>query len=158
MKIPFDSDYLRDKYQSKGLGTCGPGIIALLKEISVQEVIDNWHIPYKGYCSLGELQRELERQGFKTKRARAVDKRAFELPNGAKMAIARIQWKGKYAHWAIAQKNTHFVFLIEIKGYINIFCNSVGWMLPGSPIAKRYLKEGRVTSYLVLEEKVYREE
>lgn len=152
MKIPSDSDYLRDEYQSKGLGTCGPSIVALLKETSVQEIIDNWHIPYKGYCSFGELQRELEKQGFGTKKARALNKRAFELPEGATKAIARIQWKKKYAHWAEAQKNTHFVFLIEIKGYTNIFCNSAGWILPDSPVAKMHLKRGRVTSYLILNE------
>lgn len=151
IRTPKDLDEMRIAYESKNPreGTCGPTLVALLIGKTVREVIDNWSIPYRGYCSFSELEREINKYGIQTARVRAEVKNDYILPKDITMAIARIQWKGRYSHWAIAEKNTHFIFLEEAMG-LHFFDNTIGWFEPDSYTSKKYLKEGKITSYLVI--------
>jgi hypothetical protein len=151
-QIPKDMEELRYEYEGKNPreGTCGPTLVAFLMGLSVREVILNWSIPYRGYCSLSELEREIQKYGFNTERMRAEIKDDYILPKDVTMAIARIQWKGKYSHWAIAEKNTHFIYLEEMLGQIHLFDNAEGWFEPNMPIGKNYIEKGKITSFLVI--------
>jgi len=149
-KIPEDMDDLREEYQNKVPmeGTCGPTLLAFLLGISVREVILNWSIPYRGYCSFTELEKELNKYGFQTQRIKTKDKSDYILPEGVEIAIARIQWKGKYSHWTIAEKNTHFIYIEKSINEIYLFDNTEGWFEPNSLIAKDYMEKGYITSLL----------
>lgn len=151
-KIPTDMDELREEYQSKVPmeGTCGPTLVAFLLGISVREVIMNWSQPYRGYCSFHELEKEINKYGFETERVHADNKDSFVLPEGVDMAIARIQWRGKYSHWTIAEKNTHFVYLERMVGQVHIFDNTQGWFEPEWNVAKDYMQKGYITSFVAL--------
>ena len=149
-KIPSDMEDLRYEYESKipKEGTCGPTLIAFLTGMSVREVILNWSIPYRGYCSFSELEREINKYNFQTEKIQANED--YILPEGIEMAIARIQWKKKYANFPIPEKNTHFVYLEKTYGQVHLFDNTEGWFEPEWPIAKEYLKRGSITSLLKL--------
>lgn len=149
-KIPSDMDDMREAYEGKNPreGTCGPTLVAFLIGKTVKEVIDNWSIPYRGYCSFRELEKELNKYGVQTERVRAEFKDDYVLPEGVQMAIARIQWKGQYSHWAIAEKNTHFIYFEEALGALHYFDNTVGWFEKEWPVTKKYIKEGKITSFI----------
>lgn len=149
---PSDMDEMRGIYERKvpREGTCGPTLIAFLLNKTVKQVIDDWSVHYKGYCSFHELEYELDKYKIATQRIKSEYKYEYVLPEGIKKAIARIQWKGMYSHWLIAQKNTHFVLLEKIDGKLHLFDNTVGWFEPDSPTGKRYIKEGKITSYLAI--------
>lgn len=154
MNIPIDMDEMRVFYERKvpREGTCGPTLIAFLTGKTVKNIIDNWSVNYKGYCSFHELEYELNKYKIETIRMKALYKYDYVLPKpeGIKKAIARIQWKGMYSHWLIAQKNTHFVYLEEINGKLHLFDNTGGWFEPDSITGKRYMKEGKITSYIAI--------
>jgi len=149
-KIPTDMEDLRYEYESKNPkeGTCGPTLIAFLTGLTVREIILNWSIPYRGYCSFTELEKELNKYGFQTQRIKTKDKSDYILPEGVEIAIARIQWKGKYSHWTIAEKNTHFIYIEKSTNEIYLFDNTEGWFEPNSLIAKDYMEKGYITSLL----------
>jgi len=151
-KIPEDMNSKRLEYESKNPreGTCGPTLVALLVNKTVKETIDNWSIPYRGYCSLRELQKNLEKYHFKTDRVKSTEKKKFMLPNEISLAIARIRWSGKYSNWDIEEKNTHFVLLDKRLGSLVLFDNTVGIFQPDSPTAKKYMNEGKITSFLTI--------
>lgn len=154
-KIPEDMDILRKVYESKKPmeGTCGPTILALLLGKSVWDIIDSWSINYQGYTSFRELEREVNKYGIETERIRAIYKDAFVLPEGVNRAIARVQWKGKYSHWTIAEKNTHFIYFEKVGDKIHLFDNTAGWFEVDSPVSKDYLIKGKITSFIAIKEK-----
>jgi hypothetical protein len=156
-QIPSDMDIMRQVYENKNPreGTCGPTLVAFLIGKTVKEVIDNWSIPYRGYCSFRELERELNKYNIETQRMGAEVKSDYILPEDVKIAIARIQWKGKYSHWAIAEKNTHFIYLEKALGQVHLFDNTEGWFEPDWTVAKDYMIRGKITSYLTIIEKEY---
>ena len=151
-KIPEDMDSLRKTYENKvpREGTCGPTIIAYLTGKTVKEVIDNWTIPYRGYCSTRELEKNLKKVGFKVERIQSIDKHNFVLPKDVNRAIARIQWGGKYVNFPIPEKNTHFVLLDETKGVLELFDNTGGLFSADSERVKKYMTEGKITSFLII--------
>jgi len=130
------------------LGTCGPTLIAFLLGKLVEDIIDGWSIPYRGYCSFSELKRELNKYGIETERVKSKIKREYVLPEGVNYAIARIQWKK--LDWKIPEKNTHFVYLERTQDSIKLFDNEIGWFEPESKKAKEYLKHGKFTSIIAL--------
>lgn len=154
-KVPEDVDEMRVAYESKNPreGTCGPTLVAFFTGKTVKEIIDNWSIPYRGYCSLRELEREINKYQIMTQRIRAEVKDQFVLPLGVNQAIARIQWKGKYSHWMEAEKNTHFIFFEadDKTGGIHLFDNTEGWFEPEWPVGIRTMKEGKITSFLTIQ-------
>jgi len=143
---------LRKEYEQKvpREGTCGPTLVALLLNKSVKEIIDNWRIPYKGYCSFRELEREINKYGIETKRVKSENKRDYVLPEGVKTAIARIKWKKKYSNWTIPEKNTHFIYLKQKDDKIQLFDSEIGWFNIESKGAKEYLKRGKLNSFIIL--------
>ena len=143
---------IRKLYESKTPreGTCGPTIVAYLTGKTVKEIIDNWTIPYRGYCSLKELQKNIERYHFKTDRIKSEEKRQFIMPENESMAVARIRWSGKISKWEIEEKNTHFVLLDQTQGELQLFDNEVGLFKLNDETAKKYMKNGKITSYLVI--------
>lgn len=151
-QIPTDMNIMRNIYESRvpREGTCGPTLVAFLLGRTVKEVIDNWSIPYRGYCSFRELEREIQKYGIKTQKVKAPNKNDYVLPNGIGRAIARIQWKGKYSHWTIAEKNTHYIYLENIDDPIRIFDNTEGWFEPDSIAGKKYMIEGKITSFVAI--------
>lgn len=146
---PIDNEQLRDEYQSKGFGTCGPAIVAVMFNLTIKDVIDNWTQLYRGYCSLGELKRELEKYGWNSALVPSTNKRAIALPDGADQAVCMIEWKQKYSKWPIYEKNTHFVFLRKTDNGTRVFCNSAGWIDLDSKPIKDYLHKGKSRKYLV---------
>jgi hypothetical protein len=152
MNIPIDMEEMKDIYEKKipREGTCGPTLVAFLTDKTVKEIIKYWSVDYKGYCSFHELEHELNKYGIKTQRMRSEYKYDYVLPEGIKKAIIRIQWKGIYSHWTIAQKNTHFIYLNIINNELWCFDNTAGWFKPDSFTGKKYMKEGKVTSYLAI--------
>ena len=152
-KIPEDMDRLRDDYEGKNPreGTCGPTIVAFLTGKLVQEVIDSWSIPYRGYCSLGELRRELSKCGIETSKALASYKNKVIQLDGVNKVIGRIQWKKKYSSWKIPEKNTHFIYIEKNAERVRLFDNTVGWFDPNSSTGTRYALKGRITNFLVIE-------
>jgi len=147
--MPIDNDELRDQYQSRGFGTCGPAIIAVLFNETVQKVIDNWYGKYEGYCTFHELKRELERYDWNSTMVKSNNKRAFMISKGVDKAICLIGWKRKYSKWDIPAKNTHFILLQNTDKSVRIFCNSVGWVNSEHPRMKDHLKKGKVQAYLL---------
>ena len=150
MKDPEDRDIARRLYEQKKprLGTCGPTLVAFLLNKIVINIILNWSIPYRGYCSFRELERELNKYDIKTERIEWRIKREYVLPEGVNFAIALIRWKK--AHWKIQEKNTHFIYLEREDDKIELFDNEVGWFSPEDKVAKDYLKHGRFTNLIVL--------
>jgi len=148
--VPSDMDFMRNVYESKvpREGTCGPTLVAFLVGKTVKEIIESWSIPYRGYCSFRELDREIQKYGITTKRARTPFKSDYTLPEGVYRAIARIQWKGKYSHWAISEKNTHFIYLESAGNHI--FDNTEGWFDSNSLVGKKYMIEGKITSFITI--------
>jgi len=149
-KIPEDMNSKRLEYESKNPreGTCGPTLIALLVNKTVKETIDNWSIPYRGYCSFRELEKELNKYKLKTEKIKAEAKYLYQIPEEGKIMIARIQWKRKYSRWIIPEKNTHFILLMNDNNNLILFDNTVGLFKAEDQIGKRYMKEGKITSYL----------
>jgi len=147
---PVDRDSLRQKYEQKvpREGTCGPTLIAFLLDKTVKEIIDNWRIPYRGYCSFRELEREFNKYGIKTERISWRIKKEYVLPEGVNFAIALIRWKK--ANWKISEKNTHFIYLEQKDNKIQLFDNEVGWFKPDFQVAKDYLKHGSFISFIIL--------
>jgi len=152
MNEPKDRISLRQKYERKipREGTCGPTLVAFLLDKSVKEVIDNWRIPYRGYCSFRELEKEINKYGIKTDKVKPVAKDSYELPDEANKAIARIQWKKKYSNWKIPEKNTHFVYLEWAEGGLMLFDNEIGWFNLETKKAEEYLVRGKITNIIIL--------
>ena len=148
MTNPSDRDSLRKKYEAKTPreGTCGPTVIALLVGKKVEAVISNWSIPYRGYCSFGELERELNKYDIETEKVKTIED--YKLPEGVDHAIARIQWKKKL--YRIPEKNTHFVYIGKKKSVI--YDSDIGWSKIGSKIANTYAKNGKVTSLICIKD------
>ena len=151
-KIPEDMEELRYEYESKvpREGTCGPTLIAFLTGMSVRESILNWSIPYRGYCSFNELEKEIQKYGFDTQELTAGVKDNYVLPEGINIAIARILWRRKYSNWAIEEKNTHFVYIESFNGQLQLFDNAVGWFEPEWPVANDYMKKGGITGFIAM--------
>ena len=151
MKIPSDLHKERIKYEAKGGGTCGPSILALLFGHSVEYIITHWDKEYNGYATFGEMKNELALFSLaQVKRIGAKKSKKFKLPVGYWMAIARIQWEGDWGHWAEAQKHTHYVLIQAWDAGSRIFCNSRGWFHYSED--KNYLKNGHITSFLVIDD------
>jgi len=150
VKDPEDRDIARRLYeqQKPRLGTCGPTLIAFLLNKIVIDIITDWSIPYRGYCSFRELERELNKYGIKTERIEWRIKKKYALPEGVDFAIALIWWKK--AHWKIQEKNTHFIYLERRDDKIELFDNEVGWFKPDFQVARDYLKNGRFTRLIIL--------
>ena len=146
---PIDNDELRDSYQSRGFGTCGPAVVAVMFNRTVQDIIDNWSQLYRGFCSFKELQLELEKYGWKSERVESWNKRVFMIPDGAEQAVCLIKWKEKYSKWPIAEKNTHFIILRKTDNGVRVFCNSVGWVDIDHKKIKEHLKKGKAKAYLI---------
>ena len=150
--VPEDMLDTRVSYESKvpREGTCGPTIVAYLTGKTVKETIENWIIPYRGYCSLRELERVLNKEGLETKIIKRVEKRQFILPDGISRAIARIQWGKKYSNWTIPEKNTHFVLLDQNSNSFQLFDNEAGLFEINSNRSRRYMEEGKITHFLIV--------
>jgi hypothetical protein len=156
MQIPYDCELMTEKYKIDKGGCCGQSCLAVIENISIQEVFDNWDklgIEFKGYSGWKQLREYLEKKGFFVKQLKTNFKGFFNMDI---YFIARVQWFGEgekkekpfygWGHWSQASAYTHFVLIHDDK----FFCNETG--IDNYDNFKNYLKEnnGIVTSYLMV--------
>jgi hypothetical protein len=130
-------------------GTCGPTLVAFLTGLSVEGIISEWTGKYHGYCSLRELERELNKYKIPTSRIKAFQKHEYDIGDN-QYAVAKIIWSKKYVNWSIPEKNTHFIFLGIIRDELWIYDNTAGWFKPDSNTGMSYLEHGKLTNLLVI--------
>lgn len=147
---PKDNDFERDRWEARQLGTCGPSVVAVLLNKTVSAVIRSWPVEYKGHANMRDVISMLKQEGVDVRRAPGGKSKTLELPAGAELAIARIQWEGEWQkHWMEAQRHTHFIVMRKINGVVYVFCNGRGWFAPSVP-EDPYLDAGHITSFAVV--------
>ena len=149
MLTPPDVEKVRDEWEAKGLGACGPTVVAVAVSMNVQEVIDKWDEEYQGTANVGHIERELRKYGLITKRIAGRKSKMLAMPPDCLQAVAFIQW-GEHKHWIEAQKHTHWVYLETWGGHTHVFCNGYGWFSDDTKYFREYLKDGHVRSYMAI--------
>jgi hypothetical protein len=131
LRIPSDCKSMTEKYLKDKGGICGQSCLAVIENISIQEVLDNWKklgIEFKGYSGWKQLREYLEKRGFLVKQMN-INKFSFNCNN---FYILRVQWLGEkenqekpfygWGFWTEASAHTHFIILHGG----DIFCNETG--------------------------------
>jgi len=132
MEIPVDCKEMTEKYHIDNGGICGQSCLAVIENISIQEVLDNWKklgIEFKGYSGWKQLRDYLKKRGFIVKQRRMS---FLNLISNNNFYILRVQWIGEmenkekpfygWSFWTEASANTHFILVMDLK----VFCNETG--------------------------------
>ncbi len=133
MEIPIDNKMMTEKYLIDKGGICGQSCLAVIENIKVQEVLDNWkklEMEFKGWSGWKQLKEYLEKRGHEVKLLRKDSWGSFDKED---FVICRVQWLGSnadkldkpfygYNHWSVASAHTHFIVCHNNK----FFCNETG--------------------------------
>jgi len=152
IQIPKDVKEMTEKYKIDKGGICGQSCLAVIENITIKEVLDNWEslgLEFKGYSGWKQLREYLEKRGHKVKLLRMSNLGSF---NYNFFYICRVQWLGEkdnkekpfygWGHWTEASAHTHFIVIHQGK----FFCNEEG-IFDYHDLGK-YLDNAEITSIM----------
>jgi|SRR3990167_452612 len=152
MHIPKDTKEMTEKYKIDKGGICGQSCLAVIEEISISDVLQNWKslgLEFKRYSGWKQLREYLEKRGYKVKLLMVGKLGSF---NHDAFYICRVQWLGDgkkqgkpfygWGHWTEASAYTHFIVIHKDK----FFCNEEG--LFDYHDLKKYLENAEITSIM----------
>ncbi len=157
IQIPKDVKQTTEKYKIEKGGICGQSCLAVIENISVQNILDNWvemGIEFKGWSGWKQLREYLEKRGYQVKL-----KKKDVIFKKNNFYILRVQWIGEkenkekpfygWGHWSEASAHTHFIVVFNKK----FFCNEDG-LFDIKDLDKYLNTEGVITSAMEINTEV----